>query len=275
MSYYSNNSIDNFTTFTVNFSQSYIQVFNDTSCAIVVGNVSAVSPYCSCSGSVCTFKPNVIANASKPISIIIKNIRNPFFIAPQILNITITFSTYIEKHPVVTIPPNNYVPMPIIVNSVSQSDDGVGSTPVTYTLNISLLYISQNMQMQVLIPPEVSSSSTITTYLEFYSNVQNIVPVQAISLLIFNLQVSANSNPKGYMLLQLGGMGNPTFLGSSTSFKITFIETTALTNCGNCKIAEWASDMVIESSVAGDVIGMSISSTNYNISEQTILSINL
>jgi hypothetical protein len=42
--------------------------------------------------------------------------------------------------------------MSVTVNRVTQSDYGVGYTPVTYELNFSLSYISKNMQMQVTIP---------------------------------------------------------------------------------------------------------------------------
>jgi hypothetical protein len=47
--------------------------------------------------------------------------------------------------------------------------------------------------------------------------------MQVQSLLVFPLQVAANSNPNGFMLLSISGLGNPRFLGNSSSFKITFV----------------------------------------------------
>lgn len=99
--------------------------------------------------------------------------------------------------------------------------------------------------------------------------------MQVQSLLIFNLQIDTISNPTGFMLLKLSGLGNPRFLGNSSSFKITFVETTAITNCANCKIAELSSNLTIESRVPGDVIAVSIDSSNKYISATNVLNINL
>ncbi len=42
--------------------------------------------------------------------------------------------------------------MKIIVNSISQSDYGVGNTDTIYTLNLSLPYITKFPSLQVVIP---------------------------------------------------------------------------------------------------------------------------
>lgn len=128
--------------------------------------------------------------------------------------------------------------------------------------------------MQVTIPPEITFTS-IASELSFYSTIQNSVPMQVQSLLIFNLQIDTIANPTGFMLLKLSGLGNPRFLGNSSSFKITFVETSAITNCANCKIAELSSNLTIESRVPGDVIAVSIDSSNKYISATNILNINL
>ena len=44
----------------------------------------------------------------------------------------------------VTISSSVYQPMPVILNSVNQSDYGVGSQDVTYTFNISFSYIPRD-----------------------------------------------------------------------------------------------------------------------------------
>jgi len=58
-------------------------------------------------------------------------------------------------------------------------------------------------------------------------------------MIIINLQIDtiANPSPSGFMLLKLNGLGNPRYLGNSSSFKITFMEMTAISNCVSCKIA--------------------------------------
>jgi hypothetical protein len=70
-------------------------------------------------------------------------------------------------------------------------------------------------------------------------------------------------------------MKNPTFLGSSSSFKITFMETSVLPGCLTCKVAELNSGMSIQSTIPGDVIAGNIGSSNTSISAQTNLSISL
>lgn len=74
--------------------------------------------------------------------------------------------------------------------------------------------------------------------------VQNIQPMQVLNLLIFNLQnPSIIPTASGFMLITLSGLGNPQFLGRSVSFKLTLIETQAVANCANCKIAEVTSGL--------------------------------
>jgi hypothetical protein len=75
------------------------------------------------------------------------------YLFPQTLYVSIYFNTSLSFNHTTIIPSSNYQPMSMIINSITQSDYGVGYTPVTYNFNISLYYISQNMQMQVTIPP--------------------------------------------------------------------------------------------------------------------------
>lgn len=42
-----------------------------------------------------------------------------------------------------------YMPMPVTVNSVTQSDYGVGSNEVTYTFNVSFSYIPTNPEISI------------------------------------------------------------------------------------------------------------------------------
>jgi hypothetical protein len=63
----------------------------------------------------------------------------------------------------------------------------------------------------------------MTTQLSFYSSVKYVILLQTQFLITFSLEVNQNFKPSGYILLTFGGMKNPTFLGNSSSFKITFM----------------------------------------------------
>lgn len=222
MSYYSSNNLTTSTTFNVNLNQSNLRIADGpNNCTIRIGSTTAVSPICSCTNRICTFRPMTVSDP-KPVEIEISNITNPMFIFQQVISVMVYFSPTVSYNYNVIIPPNNYQTMTMHINSIKQSDYGVGYTPVSYSFNISLLYISRNMQMQITIPPEITISS-ISSDLSFYSTIQNVVPLQVQSLLIYSLQIETNTNPVGFMLLNLSGLGNPRYLGNSSSFKITFV----------------------------------------------------
>lgn len=153
LSYILSNNLTPSTTFTVNFSQSYLKVPNGTNpCNIKVGATVVSSPTCTCTSLVCTFKPNYSASASLVVEIDILNITNPLFIYNQAINVSIYFSASVNYNYSIIVSSGNYQPMSMIINSLTQSDYGVGYTPVSYSFNISLNYISKNMQMQITIP---------------------------------------------------------------------------------------------------------------------------
>lgn len=76
------------------------------------------------------------------------------------------------------------------------------------------------------------------------------------------------------MFLTLSGLGNPTYLGNSSNFKITFYETFTIA-CPTCRIAEISSGITIESRNPGDILAQSITSNNSYISQVSSLSISL
>lgn len=81
------------------------------------------------------------------------------FLHQQIVAVLVFFNSSSQYNYNVIIPSSNYQPMSMVVNRITESDYGVGYTPVSYTFNISLYYISKNMQMQVTIPPEITFTS--------------------------------------------------------------------------------------------------------------------
>lgn len=80
------------------------------------------------------------------------NLVNPFFIYNQTIPVNIYFSNSANLTFSSVISAINYQPMSVTINKITQSDYGVGYTPVSYTFNLSLPYISKNMQMQLSIP---------------------------------------------------------------------------------------------------------------------------
>lgn len=81
------------------------------------------------------------------------NLVNPLFIYNQIVPVNVFFGSSANfSFPSSNIPGSTYQPMPVTINKINQSDYGVGFTPATYTFNLSLPYVSKNMQMQLTIP---------------------------------------------------------------------------------------------------------------------------
>lgn len=76
--------------------------------------------------------------------------------------------------------------MPVIVNSVTQSDYGVGTNNVTYTFNVSFTYIPPNPEITILIPSEVGYTN-IDTKLIFYGAYQNITPFLTSNMIILSV----------------------------------------------------------------------------------------
>jgi hypothetical protein len=80
--------------------------------------------------------------------------------------------------------------------------------------------------------------------------------VQLSSLLIFNLVVNLTTNPNGFLILKLSGLSNPQFMGLSSSFLISFMETQMQPSnlvCIGCKIAEITSGLEAKSTTSGDI----------------------
>ena len=153
LNYYSSNNLTTSTSFNVNFNQSYLRIPDGiNNCTIKIGLITAPSPVCNCTNRACTFRP-MMASEPRSVEIEIQNVTNPMFIYQQVLNVMVYFTASVSFSFSIIIPANTYQTMSMNVNSIKQSDYGVGYTPVSYTFNISLLYISKNMQMQITIPP--------------------------------------------------------------------------------------------------------------------------
>lgn len=79
---------------------------------------------------------------------------NPTFISNQVIYITVQINaTRYSYRMTTTIAMQLYSALPLIINSVTQSDYSVGAVNVSYAFNFSLPYIPNNPQIQLLLPP--------------------------------------------------------------------------------------------------------------------------
>ena len=93
------------------------------------------------------------ASYNTKVEIKFGNLKNPHFTAAQDLAIKIHFGGSVsDENYNVTISRNIYEPMPVTINSFTQSDHGVGTTDVTYTFNLSMAFIPKNPELQITVP---------------------------------------------------------------------------------------------------------------------------
>lgn len=64
----------------------------------------------------------------------------------------VTFNSSYQENLNWTIPASYYTPLSITLNSMNQSNYGVGNTGVTYTFNLSLPMTPNNPQLAVTFP---------------------------------------------------------------------------------------------------------------------------
>lgn len=85
----------------------------------------------------------------------------------QPMTTRVTFNASYQENLSWTIPGSYYTPLPIVLNSMSQSNYGVGNTGVTYTFNLSLPMTPSNPQLAVNFPSQVGIGNLVTT-ISFY-----------------------------------------------------------------------------------------------------------
>lgn len=104
-----------------------------------------------------------------------------------------------------------YTPLSIVVNSMTQSNYGVGNTNVIYVFNLTLPMTPENPQLAVTFPSQVGIASLQTT-LSYYNGIQNINPFVSGSIAFFPITSPSNSS-SGTLLLTLTGLINPRSMG--------------------------------------------------------------
>jgi hypothetical protein len=226
--------------FRMDFSQTWITVpeGNITATAQVNSiyvDSSKISAFCA--SKVCTVKVGAVPSFSN-LKITFGQLTNPRYTANQTISTLIYFAPNINSTHSVIVSSTNYQPMPIIVNSLSQSDQGVGTNDVTYVFNVSFSYVPKNPEINIEIPSQIGYNN-IATEISFYGGVQNIAPTFTANFIGLQLISEEIVNPNGFMLLTMHGFRNPRYIGLSSSFNITMSqrETNTTNNCITCRVA--------------------------------------
>lgn len=168
VTYYTVRNLPATGTFLVDFTNTYITVPNATlNVSATVGSIAVNGATGNCSNQYCTLRLNSAVAAFNNIYFSIGLLTNPYFSMNQTITTQVTFNSSYQESLSWTISASYYTPQPIVLNSMSQSNYGVGNTGVTYTFNLTLPMTSSNPQLAVGFPPEVGIGNLVTT-LSFY-----------------------------------------------------------------------------------------------------------
>lgn len=169
VTYYTIKTMPSAATFLLDFTNTYIIVPNATlNVTANIGSSPVNGASGSCAGSKCTLRLNNQVSANSNLSFIIGNLQNPYFLSNQTITTTITFNSSYNENIIWTISNSYYTPMAITLNSMSQSNYGVGNQDVTYTFNLSLPMTPANPQLTITFPTQVGIGNLQST-LTFYS----------------------------------------------------------------------------------------------------------
>ena len=169
VSYYTIYAMPSSASFKLDFSQTYILVPNATLNLTASVSSSVVSGATgSCLSNVCTLKLNNAVPIYSNMSFTIGLLQNPYFLMNQTISTKVTFNSSYSENLTWTIAQSYYTPMAITLNSISQSNYGVGNPNVNYTFNLSLPMTPANPQLTLTIPAQVGASN-LQTALTFYN----------------------------------------------------------------------------------------------------------
>lgn len=147
MSYFTLNRFTTASYFQIDFSQCDITV-NDGQLNISVSLNSSVinstNVTSSCVSKVCTIRLNRAFNSSTLVETTFGLLRNPRFTASQRITVMVFFNSTSNSTQLISLSSSIYTPMGVMVNSVTQSDYGVGTYDVMYRFNVSFSYIPSN-----------------------------------------------------------------------------------------------------------------------------------
>jgi hypothetical protein len=147
MSYFNFRPIQTSSFFQIDFSQSDIAVTDGPLNVTATFNNTAINRsviQANCTNRVCVIRPGTSLAENNNIIMSFGQFRNPRFTAAQRIVVMIYFGVNSNETQSVSISASAYLPMPVTVNSITQSDFGVGSQDVTYTMNLSFAYIPRD-----------------------------------------------------------------------------------------------------------------------------------
>jgi hypothetical protein len=130
MNYFAIRSFFTNSYFQIDFSQSDIIVPESTiniSATLNNNPVNSANINASCSNKICILRLGTSFNSGTNIIINFGSFRNPRYTSTQRIGVFMFYSTNMNETQTISISSSVYMPMPVIVNSVYQSDYGVGS----------------------------------------------------------------------------------------------------------------------------------------------------
>lgn len=156
LSYYTFHDLPNSAVFELDLSNTYIEVPDaalNTSATVQGSSVSGATA--TCISKKCTLRLNNPVPRFSNLTIVFGSLKNPYFLLSQPTSTKITFNTSYIENLSYNIPSSKYTPLSMTLNSMQQSNYGVGNTDVTYTFNLSIPMTPTNPQLSVTIPDQV------------------------------------------------------------------------------------------------------------------------
>ena len=260
--------------FLLDFSQTYIQipdaVMNTTA---TIQNQPVTGSTAVCAAMKCTLKLNNAMVAFNTLTINFGLLTNPYFLHKQTISTQVVFNGSYTEHLFWDILASTYTPLSMTLNSMSQSNYGVGNTNVTYTFNLSIPMTPTNPQLSFTVPSQVGLGS-LSTSLSFYSSIQNASPVIFNNFVMFSITTSASNSP-GIIYLTVGGLINPQSIGTSQSFAITLQLSSKPSggSCTGCTVAVINTNVLARSTVPGNIETISFQNSDKLVGNANTISI--
>ena len=141
VTYYTVRTLPASATFLLDFTSTYITVPDSAlNASATVQNVAVTGATASCSSNKCLLNLNNEVSIYNNLTITIGSLLNPYFLNAQTINTKVTFNSSYSEDLTWNIDDSHYTPMEITLNSMNQSNYGVGN-PVSYThLTLPTIY---------------------------------------------------------------------------------------------------------------------------------------
>ena len=159
MSYYNFRPFQTSSFFQIDFTQSDVVVSDGPLNVSATLNNTVVNQtliQANCTSRICIIRLRSSFAENNNIVMSFGQFRNPKYTASQKITVFVYFGVNSNETQTVSISASAYLPMPVTVNSITQSDFGVGSQDVTYIMNVSFSYVPKDPEISIEIPLEVT-----------------------------------------------------------------------------------------------------------------------